>query len=135
MNVSSTGALIHAPQRQGVGSQGPLILDLPGAPLQLTARVVRCQPVAGPLDQSSGKYALALTFVNPSPEAIARLEEVCKTGRRADSEERRLQVSLARRCPKCGSRDVAREGRRMYSCCQCGQVFSGFRIGFLRFAR
>jgi hypothetical protein len=135
MNVSSTGALIHVPLRHGVGSHGPLTLELPGAPLQLTARVVRCQPVAGPLSQSTGRYALALTFVSPSPDAIARLDEVCRTGRRTENEDRRLHVSLARRCPKCGSRDVAREGRRMYSCCQCGRVFTGFRVGFLRFSR
>ena len=134
-NVSTTGALIHAPQRQGVGAHAPLILDLPGAPLPLTARVVRCEPVAGPLSQSTGKYALALTFVNPSPEAIARLEEVCRTARRAEPESPGLRVSLVRRCPKCGSRDVARDGRRMYSCCQCGRVFTGFRVGFLRFSR
>jgi hypothetical protein len=135
MNVSNTGALIHTSQRHGVGSHGPLTLDLPGAPLQLTARVVRCEPVAGPLSKSTGKFSLALTFVGPSAEAVARLEEVCKTGRRAASEDRGLHVSLVRRCPKCGSRDVAREGRRMYSCCQCGRVFTGFRIGFLRFSR
>jgi PilZ domain len=134
MNVSSTGALIHTSQRHGVGSHGPLVLDLPGAPLQLTARVVRCEPAAGPLSKSTGKFALALIFVGASADAIARLEEVCKTARRA-GDERRLYVSLVRRCPKCDSRDVAREGRRMYSCCQCGRVFSGFRIGFLRFSR
>jgi hypothetical protein len=135
MNVSSSGALVHAPQRHAVGSHGPLTLDLPDAPLQLTARVVRCEPVAGPLSQSTGRYALALTFVSPSPDAIARLDDVCRTGRRSENEDRGLRVSLVRRCPKCGSRDVAREGRRMYSCCQCGRVFTGFRVGFLRFSR
>ena len=135
MNVSGSGALIHAAQRHGVGSHGPLILELPGTPLQLTARVVRCEPVVGPLSHSTGKYALALTFVSPSPEAMARLEEICKTGRRAEGGDRGWHVSLARRCPKCNSRDVAREARRIYSCCQCGRVFSGFRVGFLRFSR
>ena len=135
VNVSCTGALIHAAQPQAPGSHGPLALDLNGAPLQLTARVVRCQPLAGPLSTSTGKYALALTFVHPSPEAEARLEEVFRPGRRNEMESRRLHVSLVRRCPKCHSRDVAKEGRRSYSCCQCGRVFTGFRVGFLRFSR
>lgn len=134
VNVSSTGALIHAAQGHPVGSHGPLTLELPGAPLQLTARVVHCEPVAGPLKTSTNRYALTLGFVSPSAEATTRLEDVSRTGRRAVATPR-LNVSMVRRCPKCGSRDVAKEGRRMYSCCQCGRVFTGFRIGFLRFAR
>jgi hypothetical protein len=135
VNVSSSGALIHAPFRQAPGSHGPLILEIEGTPLELTARVVRCEPVAGPLSTSTGRYALALTYVNPSEEAFERLERVCRSGHRSEQDARRLRVSLVRRCPKCKSRDVAKEGRRSYSCCQCGQVFMGFRFGFLRFSR
>jgi hypothetical protein len=135
VNVSHSGALVRAPQQHAPGSQWPLVLDLDGTPLELNARVVRCQPVAGPLSTSTGKYTLALTFVNPSDEAIERLEHICKAAHRAEDDERRLQVSLERRCPKCKSRDVAKEARRSYSCCQCGRVFTGFRLGFLRFAR
>jgi hypothetical protein len=134
VNVSTSGALIRAPQRQPPGSQAPLLLEINGTPLRLNARVVRCEQVAGPLITSTGKYALALTFVDPSPDAVTLLEDLCQT-RRGEFESRRLQVSLERRCPKCRSRDVAKEGPRSYSCCQCGQVFTGFRIGFLRFSR
>jgi hypothetical protein len=135
VNLSSTGALVRAAQKQAPGSHGPLILEVDGTPLQLTARVVRCEPVAGPLSTSTGKYALALTFINPSADATARLAGLCKTGRPVDADDRRLHVSLTRRCPKCSSRDVAKEAPRSYSCCQCGRVFTGFRLGFLRFSR
>jgi hypothetical protein len=135
VNLSSTGALVRVAQRQPPGSHGPLMLELDGTPFELTARVVRCEPVAGPLLTSTGKFTLALTFVGPSPDAIARLEGISRTGHRTGREPRRLHVSLLRRCPKCHSRDVAKEGRRSYSCCQCGQMFTGFRVGFLRFSR
>ena len=135
VNVSATGALVRTAVRQASGAQGPLILEVEGTPLQVTARVVRCEPDAGPLSTSTGKYALALTFVDPPADVVARLTEMCTTGHRAAMEVRRLRVSLERRCPKCESRDVAKEGKRSYSCCQCGQVFTGFRVGFLRFSR
>ncbi len=135
VNVSSSGALIRAPQRQAPGSQCPLRLEINGTPLDLIARVVRCHPVVGPLSTSTGKYTMALTFVGPSEEALARLDQVVGTGRSTESDVRYLQVSLVRRCPKCKSRDVAKEGRRSYSCCQCGRVFTGFRVGILRFAK
>lgn len=135
VNVSRTGALLRGPQRRAIGATGPLTLELEGVPITLSARVVRCEPVAGPLSTSTGKYALAVTFIDHTPEAEARLEQVFKTGGRREMERRRLQVSLVRRCPKCHSRDVAKEGRRSYSCCQCGQVFTGFRVGPLRFSR
>jgi hypothetical protein len=134
VNVSSSGALVRAAQQQPAGSIGPLHLEIHGTTLELTARVVRCEPMAGPLSTSTGRFALALTYVNPSDGVLARLDELCET-RRGESETRRLRVSLSRRCPKCQSRDVAKEGPRSYSCCQCGQMFSGFRVGILRFAR
>jgi ribosomal protein S27AE len=135
VNVSCSGALVRASQQQKPGSHMPLVLDLGGTSIPLTARVVRCEPVAGPLKTSTGQFSLALTFVDPPADAVAVLEQVCHNGRRGAVETRRLQVSLARRCPKCHSRDVAKEAQRRYSCCQCGQVFSGFRVGFIRFAR
>ena len=135
VNLSGTGALVRAEQRQAPGSQWPLILDVDGTPLQLTARVVRCELAPGPLSSSIGKFLLALTFLNLSPETMARLEQVCGTGRRVEGDVRRLHVSMVRRCPQCNSRDVAKEGRRSYSCCQCGRVFTGFRVGFLRVSR
>lgn len=135
VNVSCTGALIRAAQRQAPGSHGPLTLELDGQPIALTAKVVRCESVAGPISTSTGKYALAVTFVNPSAEAQSRLDELFMTGGGREMETRRMHVSLVRRCPKCNTRDVAKESRRSYSCCQCGLVFTGFRVGFLRFSR
>jgi ribosomal protein S27AE len=135
INVSNTGALVKLSQPHAVGSLGPLQIAVGGAPLDTIARVVRCEPVAGPLTTSTGRFLLALTFVNPSEAAVARIDELCRTGRRAEADERRLRVTLTRRCPKCGSRDVAKDGKRSYSCGQCGRVFAGFRVAFLRFAR
>jgi hypothetical protein len=135
MNASPTGALVRTAHQQPPGEQGPLLLETDETSIPLTARVVRCEPLAGPLGTSKGQFALALTFVNPSAEAQARLAQVCKVGRRAESAARRLKVSLARRCPACKSRNVARESPHRYSCCACGLVFTGMRVGFLRIAR
>ena len=135
LNVSSTGVLVRTTQPQTPGSQWPLTLDLQGMALQFTARVVRCEPISGPLHASTGRFALALVFVKPSAEAQARLDQLCRAAHRAGGEARRMKLTFARRCPKCGTRDVAKESPRQYSCCQCGQVFTGFRLGFLRFAR
>jgi PilZ domain-containing protein len=133
INVSVTGALVRAAQHRAAGSHGSLILEIEGAPLELTAQVVRCEPIAGPLTASGG-FALALAFVNVSPDDQARLDAACRTPR-GEFESRRLKVSLSRRCPKCLSRNVAKKARRSYSCGHCGQMFTGFRLGFLRFAR
>lgn len=135
VNASPTGALVRAAQRQPPGAQGPLLLEVSGAPIPLTARVVRCEPVAGPLSTSTGQFTLALAFVNPSAEAQTRLAEVCRVGQRAEGDVRRLHVSRVRRCPTCRSRNVSKQSPRRYSCCECGLVFSGMRVGFLRFAR
>jgi ribosomal protein S27AE len=134
VNVSATGVLLRVSRLHEAGSLGPLSLDVGGTPLDMVARVVRCEPLAGPLSSSTGYFLLALTFVNPSDAAIIQLERLCRTGRRTD-EVRRLRVTLTRRCPKCRSHDVAKDGPRSYSCGQCGRVFTGFRVGFVRFAR
>jgi DNA-directed RNA polymerase subunit RPC12/RpoP len=134
VNVSCTGALVRATKQQAPGTQCSLRLEAGGAPLELTARIVRCEPVAGPLRVSTGQFALALAFVNLSPAAQAHLERLCGNGRSSD-DARRIHMSLERRCPSCESRDVVKESRRHYSCTQCGRVFAGFRVGFLRFSR
>jgi hypothetical protein len=134
VNVSSSGALVRAARPQPAGSTGPLHLDINGTTVDLVARVVRCEPMAGPLSTSTGRFALAFSYVNPQEDLLVRLDELCQT-RRGEFETRRVRVSLARRCPKCQSHDVAKEGRRSYSCCHCGLMFTGFRIGMLRFAR
>ena len=134
VNVSANGALVRAPQQQAPGSEWPLTLEINDAPVRFVARVVRCEPVAGPLTATSGKFDLALTFVNPSAVAVEQLELACRSLRRVD-DERHLKVSLTRRCPACQSRDVVKKSRRSYSCHQCGRVFTGFRIAFLRFSK
>ena len=130
LNMSSTGALVRTGKKQAPGSQWPLVLEVDGTPAALTVRVVRCEPVAGPVRTASGKFAIGITYVNPSEAAVAWLDRVCRAGRRSDAGNKRgVRVSLVRRCPKCQSRDVAKEARRSYSCCQCGLVFTGIRVG------
>ena len=135
MNASPTGALLRTARRQPLGEQGPLLLEAGGTSLSLTARVVRCEPVAGPLSTTTGQFALALVFVDPPAEVQAQLDQLCRVARRAERPPRHLKVSLVRRCPACKSRNVARESPHRYSCCACGQVFTGMRVGFLRIAR
>lgn len=134
VNVSLTGALVRAPTQQTPGSEWPLTLEINGAPVRFVARVVGCEPVAGPFKTTSGQYALALTFVNPSDSAVEQLDLACRSAR-GQGDRRQLRVSLTRRCPACRSRDVVKESRRRYSCHQCGRVFTGFRIAFLRFSK
>ena len=134
VNVSANGALIRAPKQRAPGSEWPLTLEINGTPVQLVARVVRCEPVAGPLETTSGKFELALIFVKPSAVAAEQLELACRSLRPVE-DERRLRVSMTRRCPACTSRDVVKESKHSYSCHQCGRVFTGFRIAFLRFSK
>ena len=92
---------------------------------------MRCDPVA----VSSGRraYALGLAFVNPSAEAVALLDRVCQGV--PPVRKKWFAISLARRCPQCRSRAVARETNRQYLCTACLYRFRGFRVGFIRFAR
>ena len=135
VNASPTGALVRTAHQQPRGAEWPLVLEFNDTSIPLTARVVRSEPVTGPLSTSKGQFAVALVFVNPSVEAQALLEQACRAGRRAEAQFRRVHVSLARRCPACNSQHVAKESPRRYSCCRCGQMFAGLRVGFLRFAR
>ena len=82
VNLSRTGASIRTNSTLRQGSEWPLALMLPAAPVRLTGRVVRCVPVDVSLPGGAalrGRYALTITFVNPSTEAQAVLEEVCGT--------------------------------------------------------
>ena len=135
VNASPTGALIRTAHQQPRGAEWPLVLEFNDTSFPLPARVVRCEPVVGPLSTSKGQFVVALVFVNASAEAQALLEQACRVGRRAEAQFRRVRVSLTRRCPACNSRHVARKSPRRYSCCRCGQMFAGLRVGFLRFAR
>ena len=135
VNISATGALVRIAHPHPLGTRCPMVLEVGDAPIHLTARVVRCEPASGPLSTSMGQFALAATFVNLSSDAEVRLGQVCKADRGVEDEAPRLYISFSRRCPKCKSRDVVRESRRQYSCGQCGQMFTGIRLGFVRFAR
>ena len=83
VDVSGTGVLIRVSYELRPGSEWPLVLELPSAaPVQVTGRVVRCEPVAVSLPAGAvleGHYLLALTFVDPSTEAQAVLDQVCGT--------------------------------------------------------
>ncbi len=76
-----TGVLIRASDELRPGSEWPLVLELPAAaPVRVTGRVVRCESVAISLPTGAvreDQYLLALTFVIPSPEAQAALDQAC----------------------------------------------------------
>lgn len=157
MNVSRTGALIRLGYQPRTGGEWPLVLELPEAgPVWLTGRVVRSRRLddASPsgLSTLGSGYLLALRFVNPSTDAQAILDEACGMPPAAASSVaapvvgrgierrlrssvqrlRRLSLSLRRRCPECGSVEVAKEISHRYACEQCGLEFAGFRLGPLR---
>ena len=81
VDVSGTGVLIRMSHGLPAGSEWPLVLELPpAAPVRVTGRVVRCEPVAVSLPAGAlleGHYLLALTFVDPSTQAQAVLDQVC----------------------------------------------------------
>jgi PilZ domain len=131
VNVSRTGALIRGSQRHAPGDHWPVLLELGRTPLLVLARVVRCEPVAAATGRRA--YALGLAFVDPSADAVALLDRVCRQV--PPRRTRGYSISLARRCPQCRSRAVAREADRQYLCTACLHRFRGFRVGFIRFAR
>jgi len=131
VNVSRTGALVRGSHRHAPGDEWPVLLELGRTPLLVRARVVRCEPLAA--SGGRGAFALGLAFVDPSAEAVALLERVCRQAPRPRT--RWLSISLVRRCPQCRSRAVAKEANRQYLCTACLHRFRGFRAGFIRFAR
>jgi hypothetical protein len=134
VNVSRTGALVRTALLQRPGAQWPLLLELSTTPVQLTARVVRC--VAAVTRRGARRqYMLGLQFVDPSAAATAELDRICKSGRPTKANPRRIYISFARRCPLCKSRAVSKDAKRHYSCTDCGHVFTGIRIGIVRFAK
>jgi len=135
VNVSLTGALIHTSTEQRLGAEWPLILELSDRPVQLTARVVRCELAEAPRRDRRRQFALGVSFVNPPTEAQVVLERVCSRTVKASPPGRHLCVSLIRRCPRCKSRSVHKVAKRRYHCSDCRHEFTGVRVGFLRFAR
>jgi PilZ domain len=82
VDLSRTGALMHANSKLRPGSEWPMLLELPAAPVRLTGRVVRCVPADVSLPGGAalrGQYALAITFVDLPAEAQAILEKTCGT--------------------------------------------------------
>jgi DNA-directed RNA polymerase subunit RPC12/RpoP len=113
-----------------------VLLELSDRPVELTARIMRCELAEAPRRDRRRQFALAVAFVNPPAEAQVVLERVCSRAAKAlPPPGRRLGVSLIRRCPRCTSRSVHKEARRRYRCSDCRHEFTGIRIGFLRFAR
>jgi hypothetical protein len=134
INVSRTGALIHTASPHVPGDRWPLVLEFSRTPVQLVARVVRCEPIAERRGARK-RYALGLVFVEPSAEALALLDRMC--GEAADDSVRKrpVRISFVRRCPRCRSRTVSKEARGQYFCTACRHRFAGFRIGMIRVAR
>jgi hypothetical protein len=135
VNVSRTGALVRTAHQQRPGVQWPLILELRQTAVTLSARVVRCEAVPVPRRGARRWYTLGLAFVDPTTEVQALIDEVCRTAQATEAHPRRFYISFARRCPQCRSRAVQKETKRRYSCNDCGLLFTGFRIGGVRFAR
>jgi len=133
INVSRTGVLIRTAQQYQPGDEWPLILDLAKTPIRVVARVVRCEPMAARRGMRP-VYSLAMTFVEPSADAGSLLDRVCRSAQPRPS-RRRFSISFARRCPKCKSTDVVKEGRHRYVCNDCDHHFSGMRFGVIRLAR
>jgi PilZ domain len=82
VDLSRTGVSIRTNSTSRPGSEWPLVLEISAPPVRLTGRVVRCVPADVSLPGGAalrGQYALSITFVNPSDEAQAVLEEVCGT--------------------------------------------------------
>ena len=145
LNLSRSGALIGMNFELRRGGEWPLVLDLPATgQVWLQGRVVRCR-------RHEGAFILALSFVSPSAEAQAALDELCSAPAPAapPKEKRprplpwrlpiysferllRMRWSPTRQCPECHSSDVSKERRYNYSCFQCGCRFTGFRVGKLR---
>jgi len=134
VNLSRTGALVRTSHHQRAGAEWPLVLELREAAVTLKARVVRCDAAAVPRHGARRQYTLGLTFVDPSKEAQAVIDEVCRAAK-TTAPKRRLFMSFVRRCPACKSRAVQKELTRRYSCSDCGNLFTGMRVGIVRFAR
>jgi hypothetical protein len=155
VNLSQTGALTLMNANMPLGTESPLRLELPAAPVRLTGRVVRCMPTDPSLpDRSSlrNSYALAIKFVQPSLEAQAILRQTCgvlmeipKSPDAVAHAPRRMwrvrslnlrptAVSFVRRCPRCQSRTVSKVQRVRYSCAKCSHLFIGLRLGPIRIA-
>ena len=133
VNVSRTGVLVRTAYAHRPGDEWPLVLDLSRTPIRVWARVVRCERL--PVRRGGREvFAVALMFLNPSPEAQAVIDRVCTDPPR-EAKPRRLSISFTRRCPSCRSRAVAKQGRRAYVCTTCAHHFSGMRLGILRIAR
>jgi hypothetical protein len=90
VNVSRTGVVIRVGYELRLASEWPLMLELSGHAVRVTGRVVRCEPVdslpSGAMLTTD--YALALTFVNASPEAQTALDELCGTARETNERVR-----------------------------------------------
>jgi PilZ domain len=82
VDLSRTGASVRTNSTLRPGSEWPLVVELSAARVRLTGRVVRCVPTDVSLPGGTAlrsRYALAITFVNPSTAAQTILEEVCGT--------------------------------------------------------
>jgi hypothetical protein len=80
LNVSRAGALIRASYELRPDTEWPIVVKLPAAPVRLTGRVVRCESAEVLLPGGAAlqrQYAVAVTFVNPSAEAQAILDQEC----------------------------------------------------------
>jgi CheY-like chemotaxis protein len=80
VSLSVTGVLVHGRVDVAVGMTWPLVIELPLETISVTGRVVRCQSV-GSAEKPDGqkRYAVAITFLAPTADALRALQRVCRT--------------------------------------------------------
>ena len=80
VNVSATGALVHLNRALATEANWPVRVTLEPGPVELEARVVRCQPISIDLPGATWlreEYAIGLAFTSLSPVARQALQQLC----------------------------------------------------------
>ena len=80
VNVSATGALVHLNRKLATEAQWPVHVTLDPGPVELEARVVRCEPVSVDLPGATWlreEYAIGLAFTSLTPIATHALQLLC----------------------------------------------------------
>jgi hypothetical protein len=80
VNVSATGALVHLNRALPKEANWPVRVTLEPGPVELEARVVRCQPISIDLPGATWlreEYAIGLAFTSLSPVARQALQQLC----------------------------------------------------------
>jgi c-di-GMP-binding flagellar brake protein YcgR len=80
VNVSATGALVHLNRALAKGASWPVRVTLEPGPVELEARVVRCEAISVDLSGATwlrAEYGIGLAFTRLSPVAREALQQLC----------------------------------------------------------